>query len=185
MVNFNRIESGATIVLKLVNYIGACTIISFCALLFSFKNDPIKISTKDFESAFGKWNGSLSYLDYRSGKPCTMPANVSIYINSINNNQIIFSYQYPNEPKANGNDTLELKDNGTRIDNAIVIVKRVNPDGSLKIETERDGIDGNGNKKALLKHIYIISNKVFISRKEVKFIYDLNWIKRNEYSFAR
>jgi hypothetical protein len=114
-----------------------------------------------------------------------MPANVSININTKNSNQIIFSYQYPNEPKANGNDTLEIKKDGTMIDDGKVIVKKINTDGFLQIETERDGIDGNERKKAIIKHIYILSNKIFISRKEVKFIGEQNWIKRNEYSFAR
>jgi len=161
------------------------SVIILSVILFSFTNDPIKISYKDFETAFGNWNGSLTYLDYTSGKPYIMPANVSININTKNSNQIIFSYQYPNESKANGNDTLEIKNDGTMIDDGKVIVKKINTDGFLQIETERDGIDGNERKKAIIKHIYILSNKIFISRKEVKFIGEQNWIKRNEYSFAR
>jgi hypothetical protein len=152
---------------------------------FAFTNQSITVSGNDFKPAFGDWKGSLTYLDYTSGKPYTMPANVSIQISSKNNNEIIFSYQYPNEPKANGNDTLAIKEKGTMIDNSKIIARKNNADGSLQIETERNGKDGNQNKDAVIKHIYIISKNNFISRKEVKFMDDNNWIKRNEYLFSR
>ncbi len=159
--------------------------IVFIVVAFAFVKDPVKITSDAFKPAFGEWNGTLTYLDYTSGKPYTMPANVSININAKNNHQIIFSYQYPNEPKANGNDTLEIKAEGKMIDDAKVTLTNVSVDGTLQIETERDGVDGNERKKAIIKHVYIISNKAYISRKEVKFIGEQNWIKRNEYSFAR
>jgi hypothetical protein len=64
------------------------------------------VKVKDFKPAFGKWTGTLTYLDYSSGKPYTMPANVRISANPFNNRQIIFAFEYYKEPGANGNDTL-------------------------------------------------------------------------------
>jgi len=156
-------------------------------ILFSLRfiqTEP-SVSVYDFKPVLGNWKGTLTYLDYSSGKPYTMPANVSISIDTKNNNQIIFSYQYPNEPKSNGSDTLQIKSNGTMLDQATVSLKKINTDGSIQIETERNGIDGNDNKKAILKHVYLISSKQFINRKEVKFMGEQNWIKRNEYNFSR
>jgi hypothetical protein len=144
----------------------------------------VKLSVNDFKPAEGRFEGSLTYLDYKSGKPYTLPAKIMIAINE-NNRNIIFSYEYPNEPKANGNDTLRISKDGTLLDNAIVIQKKINADSSLQIITEREGKDGNDNQIAVLRHTYIISNKVFINRKEVRFKGEVNWIKRNEYHFTR
>ena len=68
------------------------------------------VSVSDFTKAEGSWKGSLTYMDYSSGKPFSMPANVSLRI--ANNSQIILSYAYPNEPNANGKDTLLISSNG-------------------------------------------------------------------------
>ena len=161
-------------------FIGLCII-----SCFAFVAEVITVSPKDFTAAIGQWKGKLTNLDYKTGKPYTMPANVFVSVNANNNQQIIFAYQYPDEPKANGSDTLEIKGNGSLFDDATVTVKKVNTDGTIRIETERNGIDGNDNKKAIIKHVYLIGSKQFINRKEVKFTGEQNWIKRNEYSFSR
>ena len=54
----------------------------------------------------GKWTGSLTYLDYSSGKSFSMPANVEISESGTKN--LIFDYKYPNEPKANVADTITI-----------------------------------------------------------------------------
>lgn len=63
------------------------------------------VSVKDFEPVFGKWTGTLTYLDYTSGKPFEMPANMNISIDKTNTQQLIISIEYPYEPKASGSDT--------------------------------------------------------------------------------
>ena len=161
-------------------FIGLCMI-----SCFAFVAEGINVSTKDFTAAIGAWKGTLTYLDYKTGKPYTMPANFLVSINAKNDQQVIFNYQYPDEPKANASDTLTIKENGTLFDEATVTLKKINADGSIQIETERNGIDGNDNKKAVIKHVYLIGSKQFINRKEVKFDGEQNWIKRNEYSFSR
>jgi len=55
----------------------------------------------------------------------------------------------------------------------------------LQIITETNGVDGNDNKKALIKHIYTISKKTFIKRKEVKFEEEDKFIMRNEFKMFR
>ena len=65
--------------------------------LFSFAQEPKKVSVNDFSPALGKWKGSLTYLDYTSGKPYTMPAWVEIVPGK---SQVVLGYEYPNEPKA-------------------------------------------------------------------------------------
>ena len=141
------------------------------------------VSVKDFKPAYGKWTGTITYLDYTSGKPFTMPANVTIGKNKKDAKELIFAFEYPNEPKANGNDTLIISSDGMMIDDEKVVSK-AEQNGVLELITEKDGIDGNDNKKAVLRHIYSISKKSFVKRKEVKFEGEDKFIMRNEYNMS-
>ena len=144
----------------------------------------VTVSLNDFKPALGKWKGTITYLDYTSGKPFSMPANVTITKNKKAANQLVFAYEYPNEPKANGNDTLIISGDGTMIDGEKVISNETK-DGALQIITETDGKDCKDNKKALIRHIYTISKTSFIKRKEVKFDGEDNFIMRNEFKMSR
>jgi co-chaperonin GroES (HSP10) len=143
------------------------------------------VSIKNFKPAFGKWKGSLTYLDYSSGKPYTMPANVTISKDGNNTHQLILAFEYPDEPKANGNDTLVISSDGLQVDGATVVSKKKTSDGYVVIITEKDGVDGNDNRKAKLRHVYSIGKKKFSNRKEVRFNGEEKFIMRNEYVMGR
>jgi hypothetical protein len=51
--------------------------------------------------------------------------------------------------------------------------------------TEVDGNDGNDNKKAVIRHTYLLKSNAFSIIKEVKFEGTDKWIKRNEYQLNR
>ncbi len=140
-------------------------------------------STTDFANVQGSWKGTITYLDYTSGKPFTMPANVNMRI--AIRGQVILSYTYPNEPKANNVDTILVSSNGTMVDGSKVISREIMEDGAVKVVTERAGIDGNDNKQAQIRHTYYLGKISFQSIKEVKFEGTDNWIKRNAYLFNR
>jgi hypothetical protein len=142
------------------------------------------VNVKDFKPAFGKWSGTITYLDYTSGKPFTMPANVTISKNKKDGQQLILAFEYPREPKANGNDTLVISADGTMIDDTKLVSKKEQT-GSLQIITEKDGVDGNDNKKALIRYVYTVSKRSFIKRKEVKFEGEEKFIMRNEFKMSR
>lgn len=156
---------------------------SLAVLLVLWIQDPV-VSCKDFKPALGDWKGRIMYLDYSSGKPFSMPANVRIYPGPNRKYELILALEYPQEPRANGNDTLRISERGDRLDGEKV-VSRKKEDGVLKIVTETEGVDGNDRKKALIRHIYTIGRKVFIQRKEVKFDNETSFITRNEFSFSR
>lgn len=140
------------------------------------------INTTDFKKSLGAWTGTLTYLDYSSGKPFTMPANVTL---SEAPGSLVLSFTYPKEPKANGNDTLRISNNGAEFEKAAVVSRKVLADGSLEIVTEKNGRDGNDNKRAILRHTYLFGDKKFSNTKEVKFEGEEKWILRNVYSFMR
>jgi hypothetical protein len=58
-------------------------------------------------------------------------------------------------------------------------------DGGYKFITEIEGNDGNDNKKAILRHTYILTSNTYAIIKEVKFEGTDKWIKRNEYQLTR
>ena len=145
----------------------------------------VKITPGNLKIMEGNWVGTLTYLDYSSSKPFTMPANTSIQQSSNNPNFFLRSMSYANEPKANQKDTLVIGNNGTTIDEYTIIFFKKFTTDSIVIITEKKGFDGNDNKAALLRHIYTISNHLFINKKEVKFVGTNKWLLRNEYKFNR
>ena len=50
---------------------------------------------KDLKNLIGKWEGTLTYLDYQSDKPYTMPANIEV--NLIDSNNFLYKNIYPKE----------------------------------------------------------------------------------------
>ncbi len=153
--------------------------------VFAFTQSTTSVTVKDFKPAFGKWKGSLTYLDYSSGKPYTMPAKVTISKDINKVHQLILAFVYPDEPKANGNDTLVISDDGLQVNGAMVVSMKKNSDGTLEIITEKNGLDGNDNRKAILRHIYSIGKKKFSNRKEVRFDGEEKFILRNEFKMSR
>lgn len=153
------------------------------AFLFStHMQSQNSISSHDLEPLMGEWTGSLTYIDYSSSKPYTMPANL-IVSQGKNQDQFLLFYAYPKEPKANNKEKLKISDGGQQLNNHPVISKQDLPDGELEITTEYSGRDNN--KAALIRHIYTLGKDVFIVKKVVKFENSEAWLERNIYSFSR
>lgn len=150
----------------------------------SVAHTPIKMVLRDFATLCGTWKGALTYLDYTSGKPYTMPANISVS-RIDNSNRFVVSMMYPNESNANVTDTLVVANNGTYVDGARVRSRHVLSNGDVTIVTEEMGKDGNEGKAALFKHTYTIGKTTYTKRKDVRFVGTSEWIKRHEYSFTK
>ena len=141
-----------------------------------------RISPNDLEAVLGEWTGSLTYMDYSSNKPYSMPAELTVETGK-NPYQYILKYRYPNEPQANNKGKFEVTKEGTQINKKdVVSIERTEKDG-LIVTTEHSGKDNR--KKAIIRNIYIISTAKFVLRKEVKFEDANEWLQRNEYSFTR
>lgn len=158
----------------------------YCSILMGLLafQSPIKITWKDCKPLNGKWTGTLTYLDYSSGKPYTMPAEMDIH-RIGKTNAFLLKVNYPNEPSANGNDTLILTKNGTFINAEKIIAKKKKENGILEIITEERGKDGNDDQPAIFRHTYLIGKLVFNKKKEVQFENTSKWITRHEYTFIR
>ena len=161
------------------------------ALLFSFKNyaqqaiiesSERMLNSEDLEILLGDWTGSLTYIDYSSKKPYTMPANLNVK-QGKNKNQLVLFFIYPNEPKANNKDKIMVSKNGEKLNEKVVKSKQVLSNGQVQITTEYNGKDNN--RKALIRNLYVLGSKQFVIRKEIKFEDSNVWLKRNEYYFER
>jgi hypothetical protein len=137
---------------------------------------------KNLSNSIGKWEGKLTYLDYSTGKPYTMSANIKISLTE-NMNGYIMGYEYPKEPQANSKDTTYIVNKLFGKDKIVEFKEAA--DGGFSLLTEIVGEDGNDNKKAVLRHIYILKPNTFSIIKDVKFEGTDKWIKRNEYLLNR
>ncbi len=143
----------------------------------------ISIEASDLDRVVGTWEGSLTYIDYQSGKPFSMPAN--LIIERGKKNTLVLHHQYPNEPKANGKDKWTISKDGKSINGKSLKLRETIKEGEVKFITEYPGKDGNDNRSALIREIYIMGVNRLVVRKEVQFIGDTNWIKRSEFEYQR
>lgn len=142
------------------------------------------LTAKELTPLVGEWKGTLTYLDYTSRHPYTMPADVTIRRLAAPG-QLLLWNQYPNEPKANRADTLALGQQGRLLDHAPVTAKSRLADGSTQIVTECVGTDGNDHQKALIRHTYTLGRTLFVNRKDVRFDGSSEWVNRHEYRYTR
>ncbi len=139
---------------------------------------------KDFRVLIGSWQGSLTYLDYSSGKPYTMPADIDIK-RIGKTNQFSFANIYPNEKSANSIDTVTISSNGYYINYELLKSRTKLLNGDIEIITEQTGKDGNDDKPAIFRHTYTFGKIIYKNRKDVQFVGETKWINRHEYSYER
>jgi len=140
------------------------------------------ISPDDLTRISGEWQGTLTYIDYSTNKPFTMPANVTVE-QGKNAYQVQLLYKYPNEPNANSKGRIKISKDGSLVNKNKVTSREVLPEQVVKITSEYEGKDNN--KSAFIKNVYIFGPNRFIIRKEVKFDDVADWLMRNEYNFVR
>ena len=143
------------------------------------------LSLNNLEALSGNWSGTLTYLDYTSGKPFTMEATIKIAHLSRNDSSLTISYVYPKETKANGVDTLTISHGGKYLDGARLVEIKLEPNKDFELMTESVGTDGNDAKKAVIRKTYILKGNAFTIRKDVKFDDSKTWINRHIYDFVR
>ena len=141
-----------------------------------------KISSDELNSLMGEWTGSLTYMDYSTNEPFSMPANVTVKPGK-NDNQILLFYEYPNEPQANSKGKVTVSKEGSAINGNPLVSRENLENGSTQFTTETTGKDNN--EKALIRNVYIVGEKRFIIRKEVKFESSEEWLIRNEFNYTR
>ncbi len=144
--------------------------------------NTVGIETEDLKLLIGEWNGSLTYLDYQSNKPYTMPANLLVE-KGKDDYQLIINNIYPNETQANDSAKLNISKDGLLLNKRNVISRKKLNTGTIEIITQYSGKDDG--KKALIRNSYLLSDKSYSSKKEVQFKDSEQWILRSEFSYVR
>lgn len=153
-----------------------------CAMFFIINlNAQVTISTNDFQILNNtKWEGTLTYIDYQSGKPTDVASKMQI---KISENTIEQNIQYVWEPDKNVESKTKIKRNGKFLGKQKVVSKNYNEDGSMQIITTAKGKDDG--KKANLYFTYEFDSESYKVTKEVQFDGSDERFMRNTYSYTR
>ena len=141
-----------------------------------------KITPQELKLIIGEWTGSLTYLNYQTNEPFTMPADLLVEEGKTDN-MVVLNFIYPNEPAANSTGRLTITKNGELLNKEKVVSRKELDNGQIEIKTESKGRDDN--KKAFIRITYIFGQDAFLTRKEVQFEESDEWIKRNEFTYQR
>ena len=143
-----------------------------------------KVADADLRLLTGaQWTGTLTYLDYRSNKKVSIPSTLTVARSAEDRRSWVFDYKYPDEPKADGKETVTLSRDGRAINDETVTERAKLPGGSLKIVTEKKGRDND--RDAVFRYTYLLSAKSFSIRKEVRYEGASEFFERNEFSWKR
>ncbi|WEK69868.1 MAG: hypothetical protein P0Y62_18930 [Candidatus Chryseobacterium colombiense] len=161
-------------------------LVGFCLLTATLTQAQKKMNglVNDFIKVEGSWTGQLTYLDYSSGKPYTMSADLEIK-RIPNTNEFLFVHTYPKEKSANKTDTIIISKDGQYIGKEKLVSRKKLSNGATMIITEKEGKDGNDGKKATIRQTYTLGNSSFSTQKDVLFSGETAWIKRHEYVYKR
>jgi uncharacterized membrane protein YphA (DoxX/SURF4 family) len=153
-----------------------------CIAISGHAQNPA-VNINDFKLLKGRWNGTLTYLDYGSNTNETIKAGIEVTIKD----EKVFELElfYSDEPDHNEKDKYSINENGTMVNTRKVIERTIQPDGSLKIVLQEIGTDGNDYKPATFHQVLLISKNKFTLTKLVKFDGETNFFQRNQYSFSR
>jgi hypothetical protein len=160
-------------------------LLSIFLLTISFQlTAQSKLKAEQLKYLPGTWKGNLTYLDYSSGQPYTMQAD--LFVNVLENGKkYIFTNRYPGEPSANSADTIDIDlATGFFDGHKISAVSAISGNG-VEFTTEHNGTDGNDNKPALIRLTYHLDRRMFTRKKEVQFAGTTEWLKRHEYVYWR
>lgn len=152
-------------------------------LLFSLNlSSQIQVTSDDLETMIGKWEGSITYLDYQSQEPYNMPA-ILIIEKGKNQNSLVLNNLYPNEPKANNSEKIRVTKNGKKLNKHTITNREELETGRIQIQTEHKGKDDN--KKALIRYTYEFGADNLIIRKDVLTEISIDWIERSRYTYSK
>lgn len=143
-----------------------------------------KVTDKDLRPLTGaQWTGTLTYLDYRSNKKVSIPSNLTVTQSAEDKRSWVFDYKYPDEPKADGKETVTVSKDGRAINDETVTQRMKLAGGTLKIVTEKKGRDND--RDAVFRYTYLLNAKSFSIKKEVRYEGAPEFFERNEFSWKR
>lgn len=143
-----------------------------------------KVERKDLHRLTGApWTGTLTYLDYRSNRPVSIPS--ALIVTPVAGNRLawVFEYRYPDEPQENSRDTVALSKDRKTLDGERVVERTRLGRDSVRIVTEKPGPDND--QPALFRFTYLIGARSFSVQKAVRPEGKPAFFERNRYAWTR
>lgn len=139
----------------------------------------------DFDALTGSpWTGTLTYLDYQSGKPTVLRTTLRVTRDStLSPPAWQVAIGYPDEPKANSVEALRLSADGRTLDDEAVVERSELPGGVVRVVTQKQGQDDG--RPATLRHVYVLGAAQCSVEKRVTFPGSAESIQRNIYRWSR
>ena len=141
----------------------------------------LRLKSSDLTGIGGKdWAGTLTYLDYGSGKNVAIAVEANV---TVKGDCMTVALIYPDEPEANDATETCISENGAAFGDApLISLQRLGPD-FIAFQTETGGEDDG--KPARIRQNYILSHQALTSGKEVSFDGGETWLQRNEFDMER
>lgn len=154
-----------------------------CICLFFINAKAQKINSGDLDQLTGKWTGKLTYLDYTSNRPESIPSLLTVA--KKRNSLYRFSFSYPGESGRSSVENFLVSEDGKTISKMRIVEYVKTPGGEFKLVLEEKGKDGNNHRPALFHHIVASSGEKLVLTKMVKFNGEEEFFQRNQYVFTR
>ncbi|MEO1653150.1 MAG: hypothetical protein AAFU64_06370 [Bacteroidota bacterium] len=143
--------------------------------------NPARVKEQDLAAFISSsWVGTLTYIDFQSGKKVGIPCNLRV--TKIKSNSYQVEYLYPEEPQANGKSKITIEEEGQVFEGRRVIEAAQKGDFFV-IRTVAPGKDDN--KKVVLFYTYSFNEKELRIKKEFQGLGSDELQFRNEYAFTR
>ena len=149
-----------------------------------FSATEARVKRDDLQMLTGaQWSGTLTYLDYRSRKLISIPVNLSVKPNADDDWSWSFTYNYPDEPRANSEEIIRLSKDRRSINGEVVLERTRLRDNTIKVVTEKKGEDDN--RSASIRYTYFLNVRSFSITKDVRYEDDDKYFERNTFRWKR
>lgn len=156
-----------------------------CAAAPAAQHEPAAAHPSDFDLLQGgPWSGTLTYLDYSSGKSTTIRS--TLQVTRAAEGSWKFAVGYNDEPHANAADEVHLEQGGRTLrsdDSVEHVVRRTSSGNTIELVTEQSGED-NG-KPALIRRVRTITRDEYSLAKFIRPEGQPDFFKRHEYRWTR
>jgi hypothetical protein len=143
------------------------------------------VQPSDLAAMAGEWRGSLTYLDYTSGKSTSIPVKAVGKVTGDGGRSVTLHVAYPDEPGHDGDQDYTISADGRAVGGLPVVERAAAPDGAVRVVLEEKGTDGNERKPATFRHVLLASPTSLTITKLVKPEGAVDFFERNSYRLQR
>ena len=145
---------------------------------------PARALPADLDLIAGpSWHGTLTYLDYQSGKPVSIRSTLLLTRLPGDAPRWELRLGYDDEPHANRAEVLAIDAGGRTLDGEAVVERTSLADGAVQVVTEADGEDDH--RPARFRHVYVLGATRSSLQKLVRFAGTDTFFERNIYRWQR